>query len=102
MGCHLWGRTESDTTEVTWQQQQQYIHTMECYSAIKKNNFESVLVRWVNLEPVIQNEVSHKEKNKYSILTHIYGLVAQSEKNLPVAQETEFDPWVRKIFWRRK
>ena len=74
VGCHLWGRTESDTTEVTWQQQQQYIHTMECYSAIKKNKFESVLVRWVNLEPVIQNEVSHKEKNKYSILTHIYGI----------------------------
>ena len=39
----------------------------------KKNIFESVLMRWMNLEPVIQNEVSQKEKNKYRILMHIYG-----------------------------
>ena len=39
-----------------------YIYTMEYYSAIKKNEFKSVLVRWMNLEPVIQNEVSQKEK----------------------------------------
>ena len=44
---------------------------MEYYSAIKRNTFESVLVRWMNLEPVIQSEVSQKEKNKY-ILMHIY------------------------------
>ena len=47
---------------------------MEYYSVIKRNEFESVLVRWVNLEPVIQNEVSQKEKNKYRMLAHIYGL----------------------------
>ena len=41
-------------------------------SHFKKGNFESVLVRWMNLKPVIQNEVSQKEKNKYGILTHIY------------------------------
>ena len=40
----------------------------------KKNEFESVLVRWINLEPIIQSEVSQKEKNKYCILTHIYGI----------------------------
>ena len=40
----------------------------------KKNEFESVLVRWVNLEPVIQSEVSQKEKDKYLILMHIYGM----------------------------
>ena len=40
------------------------VHTMEYYSAIKRNTFESVLVRWMNLEPVIQSEVSQKEKNK--------------------------------------
>ena len=45
---------------------------MEYYSAIKRNAFESVLMRWMNLEPVIQHEVSHKEKDKYCILTHIY------------------------------
>ena len=52
-----------------------YIYTMEYYSAIKKNNtFESVLMRWVNLEPIIQSEVSQKEKHQYSMLTHIYGI----------------------------
>ena len=44
------------------------------YSAIKKNTFESGLMRWMKLEPIIQSEVSQKEKHKYSILTHIYGI----------------------------
>ena len=43
-------------------------------SAIKRNAFESVLMRWMNLEPIIQSEVSQKEKDKYCILTHIYGI----------------------------
>ena len=51
-----------------------YIYTVEYYSAIKRNTFESVLMRWVNLEPIIQSEVSQKEKEKYCILTHIYGI----------------------------
>ena len=51
-----------------------YIYTMEYYSAIKKNTFESVLMRWIKLEPIIQSEVSQKEKHQYSILTHIYGI----------------------------
>ena len=48
------------------------IYTMEYYSAITSNAFESVLMRWTNLEPIIQSEVSQKEKDKYRILTHIY------------------------------
>ena len=51
-----------------------YIYTMEYYSAIKKNAFESVLMRSMKLEPIIQSEVSQKEKHQYSILTHIYGI----------------------------
>ena len=51
-----------------------YIYAMEYYSAIKRNTFESVLMRWMNLEPIIQSEVSQKEKEKYRILTHIYGI----------------------------
>ena len=51
-----------------------YIYTMEYYSAIKRNTFESVVMRSMNLEPIIQSEVSEKEKNKYHILTHIYGI----------------------------
>ena len=46
---------------------------MEYYSAIKKNSFESVLMRWMKLEPIIQREVSQKDKDQYGILTHIYG-----------------------------
>ena len=45
---------------------------MEYYSAIKRNTFESVLMRWMNLEPIIQSEVSQKEKYKYHILVYIY------------------------------
>ena len=44
------------------------------YSATKRNAFESVLMRWMNLEPIVQSEVSQKEKDKYHILTHIYGI----------------------------
>ena len=51
-----------------------YTYTMEYYSAIKKNSFESVLMRWMNLEPIIQSEVSQKDKDHYNILTHIYGI----------------------------
>ena len=51
-----------------------YIYTMEYYSAIKNNTFESVLMRWMKLELIIQSEVSQKDKYQYSILTHIYGI----------------------------
>ena len=47
---------------------------MGYYSALKKNAFESVLMRKMNLEPIIQSEVSQKDKKKYCILTHIYGI----------------------------
>jgi len=51
-----------------------YVYTMDYYSAIKMNTFESVLMRWMKLEPIIQSEVSQKGKHQYSILTHIYGI----------------------------
>ena len=57
-----------------WIRKLWYIHTMKYYSAIKKNAFESVLMRWMKLEPITQSEVSQKEKRQYSILTHIYGI----------------------------
>ena len=57
-----------------WMRKLWYIYTMEYYTAIKKNTFESVLMRWMKLELIIQNEVSQKEKHQYSILTHIYGI----------------------------
>ena len=57
-----------------WIRKLLYIYTMEYYSAINKNAFESVLMRWMKLEPIIQTEVTQKEKHQYSILTHIFGI----------------------------
>ena len=57
-----------------WIRKLWYIRTMEYYSAIKKNTFESVLMRWMKLEPIIQNEANQKEEHQYSILMHIYGI----------------------------
>ena len=55
-----------------WIRKLWYIYTVEYYSAIKKNTFESVLMRWMKLEPIIQSEVNQKEKHQYSMLIHIY------------------------------
>ena len=54
-----------------WIRKQWYLYTIEYYSAIRRNAFESVLMRWMKLEPIIQSEVSQKEKHQYSILTQI-------------------------------
>ena len=51
-----------------------HIFTRDYYSAIKRKAFESVLMSWMNLEPIIQSKVSQKEKDKYCIVTHIYGI----------------------------
>ena len=54
---------------------------MEYYLDIKKNTFESVLMRWRKVEPIIQSEVSQKDKHQYSILTHIYGILKDGNDN---------------------
>ena len=54
-----------------WIKKMWYIYTMEYYSSIKRNEIESFVDMWMDLESVIQSEVSQKEKNKYHILTHI-------------------------------
>ena len=51
-----------------WIKKLWYIYTMEYYSVIKRNTFESVLMRWMNLEPIIQSEISQKDRDKYHIL----------------------------------
>ena len=68
-----WNQTRCPSAD-EWIRKLWYRYTMGYYSAIKKNTFESVLIRWMKLEPIIQNEVSQKEKHQYSILTHIYGI----------------------------
>ena len=57
-----------------WIRKLWYIYTIEYYSAIKNSTFESVIMRWMELEPITQSEVSQIEKHQYSILLHTYGL----------------------------
>ena len=71
--ARTWKQPRCPSTD-EWIKKLWYISTMGYYSAIKRNAFESVLMRWMNLEPIIQSEVSQKEKNKYSIWTHIHGI----------------------------
>ena len=70
-----------------WIKKLLYIYTMEYYSAIKRNKFESVLMRWMNLEPIIQGEVSQKEKDKYHILMHIYGILKNGSEEFMYRQQ---------------
>ena len=71
--ARTWKQPRCPSTD-EWIRKLWYIYAMEYYSAIKKNIFESVLMRWMKLEPIIQSEVSQKEKHQYSILMHIYGI----------------------------
>ena len=71
---------------------------MEYYSDIKKNTFESVLMRWIKLEPVIQSEVSQKEKHQYSILTHIYGILKDGNNN-PEYETAKETLRYRRVLW---
>ena len=71
--ARTWQQPRCPSTD-EWIKKLWYIYTMEYYSAIKRNTSESVPMRWMNLEPIIQSEVSQKEKDKDHILTHIYGI----------------------------
>ena len=68
-----------------------YIYMMEYYSAIKKNKFESILMRWMTMDLIIQSEVSQKEKHQYRILTHIYEIWKDGNDNpiYKTAKETQ-------------
>ena len=67
-----WKQPKCPSTD-KWIKKTWYIHTMEYYSAIKRNEIGSFVEMWMNLETVTQSEVSQKEENKYHILTHICG-----------------------------
>ena len=71
--ARMWKQPRCPLTD-EWIKKLWYIYTMEYYSAIKGNTFESVLLRWMNLEPIIQSEVSQKDKDKYHVLTYVYGI----------------------------
>ena len=68
--ARTWKQPRCPSTD-EWTKKLWYIYTMEYYSAIKRNAFGSVLMTRMNLEPIIQSEVSQKEKDKYHILMHI-------------------------------
>ena len=69
--ARTWKQPRCPSTD-EWIKKLSHIYTMEYYSAIKRNTFESALMRWMNLDPITQSEVSQKEEEKYRILTHIY------------------------------
>ena len=71
--ARTWKQPRRPSTD-GWIKKLWYIYTLEYLIAIKRNAFEPVLMRWMNLEPIIQSEVSQKEKYKYCILIHIYGI----------------------------
>ena len=71
--ARTWKQPRCPSTD-EWIKKLWYICMMEYYLAIKRNTFESVQMEWMNLEPIIQTEVSQKEKDKYCILTHVYGI----------------------------
>ena len=71
--ARTWKQPRCPSTD-EWKRELWYIYTKMYYSAIKKNAFESVLMRCMELKPIIQSEISQKGKYQYSILTHIYGI----------------------------
>ena len=71
--ARTWKRPKCPSAD-EWIRKWWYIYTMEYYSVIKKNTFESVLMRWMKLEPILWSEASQKEKHQYSVLMHIYGI----------------------------
>ena len=75
-----------------------YIYTIEYYSSVNKNAFESVLMRWMKLEPIIENEVSQKEKHQYSTLTHIYG-IQKDGNDEPVCETAKETQMYRTELW---
>ena len=74
------------------------VHVHNGILAIKRNTFESVLMKWMKLEPVIQSEVNHKEKYQYSILVHIYGIYKDGNDD-PISETAKETQMYRTVFW---
>ena len=90
MIARIWKQPRCPSAD-KWIRKLWHIYTMEYYPAIKRNASESVLMRWMNLEPIIQSKVSQKEKDKYCIFTHAYGIERDGtdEPICRAAMETE-------------
>ena len=77
--ARTWKQPKCPSTD-EWINKMWHIYTMEYYSAIKRNEIELCVVRWMDLESVVQSEVTQKEKNKYRMLTHIWKLKKKSHE----------------------
>ena len=95
--ARTWKQPRCPSTD-EWIRKLWYIYTMEYYSAIKKNSFESVLIRCMKLKPIIQREVSQKNKDQYSILMHIYGIQKDGNNN-PICKTKREIQMYRTDFW---
>ena len=86
--ARIWKQPKCPSTD-EWIKKMWHIYTIEYYSAIKRNEIELYLVRWMDLESIIRSEVSQRVKNKYCMLTHIYGILKKKMvlKNLGPGQE---------------
>ena len=78
--ARTWNQPKCPSTD-EWIKKMWHIYTMDYYSAIKRNEIELFVVRWMEVETVIQSEVSQNEKNKYHMLTHIYGIKKSQANN---------------------
>ena len=85
-----WKQPKGPSTD-EWIKKMWYIYTMEYYSAVKRNEIGSFVEMWIDLETVIQSEISQKEKNKYCILTHICGILKNGIDDLICKAEIETD-----------
>ena len=97
--ARTWKQPKCPLTD-EWIKKLWYIYTMEYYSAIKRNAFESVLMRWMSLEPIIQSEMSQKEKDKYRTLMYIYRIQRNSTEEFIYRARMEkqtqrIDLWTR-------
>ena len=88
--ARTWKQPTCPSTD-EWIKKLWYIYILEYYSVIQRNIFESVLMKWMNLESIIQSEVSQKKEEKYSILMHIYRIQTDSTDSptCRVAKETQ-------------
>ena len=88
--ARTWKQPKCPSTD-EWIKKMWHIYTMEYYSAIKRNEIKLFVVRWMDLESVIQSEVSQEEKNKHHMLTHICGIkiiiIIMVQKNIGAGQE---------------
>ena len=85
-------------TSDEWIRKLWYIYTMEYYSAVKKNSFESVLMRWMKRETIIQSEVSQKDTAQSVILTQLSG-ISKDGNNNPVCETAKETQMYRTVFW---